>query len=291
MRQLPPLRRHALCVLAAAALTTAALPVALASAAPRAALAPGDHYETLVVGGLTRDFVLHVPPAVVAHRPLLLIYHGHTDTAETTEHMTDFSQVADKTGEVVAYLQGVNDAWNEQAGGGPNTGVNDVAYSSAVIASIESLIAFDHKRIVAVGFSNGAEMVEDLGCKLASTLAMIVPVEGEIAQTTAATCKPARPIGVYEVHGTADASISYNGGPINGHGVVVLSAPKSIARWAQLDHCAATTATTYPNATTKLTHFKRCRNKVAVTLRTIINGVHQWGSNIGQVVAANLPPA
>jgi polyhydroxybutyrate depolymerase len=280
-------------VASAALFAAAALPAASAHAAsaPRA-LSPGDHYETLVVGGLARDFVLHVPPGpAVKNRPLLLIYHGHTDTAESTERMTDFSQVADQKGEVLAYLQGVNNAWNEQAGSGPNQGVNDVAYSTAVIKQIEALIGFDHKRIVAVGFSNGAEMVEDLGCKLATTLAMVVPVEGELAKTTAATCKPGRSIGVYEIHGTADASIYYNGGPINGHGVVVLSAPASIARWAQLDHCAVTPKTTTPTSNVKLTRYLRCRNRVQVTLRTIIGGVHQWGSNVGVVVAAALPPA
>lgn len=255
--------------------------------------APGDHTVTLTVGHLVRSLIVHVPAnPPVANRPLLLIYHGKGDTAQKTESQTDFASVADQTGEVVAFLQGYGDSWNEQAGTSTPAArahVNDVAYTTAVIARLERLVAFDRKRIVAVGFSNGALMVEDLGCKVAGELAMIVPVEGELAASTSPTCHPARPIAVYEVHGTADTAVYYNGGPILGRGTVVLSAPKSIARWAHLDHCGATPRTTHPSASIKLTTYAGCRNHVTVVLQTIIGGVHQWGNDIGEVVHAVLP--
>jgi len=189
----------------------------------------------------------------------------------------------------VAYLQGVNNHWNEQVAGAPST-ADDVGYTKAAITMIERLLPFDHKRIVAVGFSNGALMVEDLGCKLAGTLALIVPVEGELAAATSPTCKPSRPIRVYEIHGTADTVISYYGGKIAGHPVVVLSAPKSVARWAHLGHCAVTPKTSSVSSSVKLTTYSRCRNKVGVVLRTLIGGVHQWTNGIGEIVAGVLPP-
>jgi polyhydroxybutyrate depolymerase len=277
-----------------AALGATASSTAAGGAQPRA-LAPGDHTETLVVGGLVRSFVLHVPPGpAVPNRPLLLIYHGATDTDVSTIETTDFEAVANQKGEVDAFLQGVNDRWNEFSGkfataaGGPN----DVAYTSAAIIKIEALIGFDHQRIAAVGFSSGALMVESLGCQLASTLAEVVPVEGELATPMSAPCAPKRPIQVYEVHGTADTAIPYGGGHIHGpYGTstfTVLSAPRSIARWAQLDHCTAPTTST-PTTNVQLTHYWHCRDGTIVTLRTIVRGVHQWGSNIGVVVAASLP--
>jgi polyhydroxybutyrate depolymerase len=291
--------RRSLVATAAAVLSVSLLSAASAGATASAthlvtprSLSPGDHALTLRVGTLARSLILHVPPnPALANRPLLLIYHGVNGTAQGTEDETDFAAVADQTGEVVAFLQGYDDSWNEGTGHTPaaQAHVNDVAYTAAVIAKLEGLVSFDHKRIVAVGFSNGALMVEDLGCKLARQLAMIVPVEGELAVSMSATCRPTRPMAVYEVHGTADAAIYYNGGPINGHGTVVLSAPKSVARWAHLDHCAATPATTRPGSSIKLTRYSRCRNHVTVTLRTIIGGVHQWGSNIGTVVHSILP--
>jgi polyhydroxybutyrate depolymerase len=259
--------------------------------APRT-LAPGDHSLSLKVNGMTRTLILHIPSNDAAvHRPLLLVYHGATDTAQSTEHTTDFTQVADRTGEVVAYLQGVNDHWNEQAGQSDNATVNDVAYTNAVIRMIEGLLPFDHKRIVAVGFSNGALMVQDLGCKIAGQLALIVPVEGEMAAASSPGCHPSRPIRVYEIHGTADREIYYNGGPIGGHGTVVLSAPRSVARWAQLDHCSMAPRTADPSSSVRLTTYSKCRGKVTAVLRTLYGGVHQWTSDIGEIVDGVLPPA
>jgi len=255
-------------------------------------LGPGDHTIKLVVGHLSRSLILHVPPhAAIARRPLLLIYHGITDTAGGTEQQTDFTQVADRTGELVAFMQGYENSWNEGTGNSPaaRAHINDVGYTLAAIAKLEGRVTFDHARIVAVGFSNGALMVEDLGCRIAGRLAMIVPVEGELAVTMARSCRPARQISVYEVHGTADTAIRYGGGPINGNGAVVLSAPKSIARWAQLNHCAARPVTSPTRSSIKVTTYSRCRRSVTTRLRTIVGGVHQWGSNIGEIVASVLP--
>lgn len=247
---------------------------------------PGDHTLTLKSGGVTRSLVLHVPPnPPLARRALILVYHGHGGTAQGTAQGTDFEQVADSTGEVVAFLQGLNNRWNEDAFGPSKP--NDVAYTAAVIALLERVVPFDHARIVAAGFSNGALMAEDLGCKLAGRLAMIVPVEGELAVSQSADCAPSRPISVYEVHGTADAAIPYNGGQSGGP--PVLSAPRSVARWAQLDHCSRAPKFAHPNGSVKLTLYANCHQRVVVTLRTIYGGVHEWGNEIGLIVYHALP--
>lgn len=257
------------------------------------AQAPGDHTINVTVQGRVRTLILHVPTRKVANRPLILVYHGADDTAQNTERETDFETVSNQSGELVAYLQGYADTWNEGAGHTPaeQAGIDDVAFTSAAIKRLEELIGFDHKRIVATGFSNGALMVEDLGCKLASTLALIVPVEGELPVSVAATCAPARSINVYEVHATGDGSIPYNGGSFAGvgGGTTVLSAPKSVARWAQLDDCAATPTVTYPFSSIKLTTYDKCARGVTATLRTIIGGSHEWGQNIGLLVEAHIP--
>jgi len=170
--------------------------VGISSAATRnGSLSPGDHTFTLEVQGIPRSFILHIPPgAPVAKRPLLLIYHGSRATAQGTIGVTDFEQESNKTGELVAFLQGVNNHWNEYAGVFGASGVNDVIYTVDVIKDIEARVSFDHARIVAAGFSNGALMAESLGCQLAKTFAMIVPVEGQLTTSMVKLCAPARPI-------------------------------------------------------------------------------------------------
>jgi polyhydroxybutyrate depolymerase len=256
-------------------------------------MTPGDHVVDVAVGGRSRSFILHVPPQpAAASRPLILVFHGAEDSDASTAQGTDFEQVADANGEVVAFLQGFEDTWNEGAGHTPaeQAHVNDVAFTAAAIAKIESLVPFDHQRIVAAGFSNGALMVEDLGCRLAQEVSLIVPVEGELPASVSATCDPARPVSVYEIHATADGVIPYGGGPFHGvgGGTTVLSAPASAARWAALDGCAQTPTTSSPTSGIRLTDYGGCRGRVTVRLRTIEGGAHQWTSDIGQLVTQAL---
>jgi len=258
-----------------------------------AASAPGDHTISFTVQGRSRFLILHVPVKQLADRPLVLVYHGAEGTASGTEHGTDFEQISNTSGELVAYMQGYANTWNEGAGHTPaeQAGINDVAYTSAAITQLKSLVTFNHRRIVATGFSNGALMVEYLGCKLASSLALIVPVEGQLPTSVASTCAPTRGLNVYEIHATADGSIPYNGGAFSGvgGGTTVLSAPKSVARWAKLDRCATSPKVSTPSSSIKLTKYSHCRRGVSVTLRTIIGGSHEWGSDIGLLVQQHIP--
>lgn len=258
-------------------------------------LSPGDHEVTLTVQTFRRCFILFVPPKpAVKNRPLILVYHGALDTAQGTEAETDFQQVASQTGEVVAFLQGVDGTWNDGAGATPaeKLHVNDVAFTLRAIEAIGKLTPFDHKRIVAAGFSNGALLVQYLGCKIANQLAMIVPVEGELPVNVSRTCSPSRGVSVYEVHGTNDSAIPYWGGTFVGVGgavITVLSAPASVARWAAMDKCSATPLVTYPSRSIQLAIFGYCKRLRLVTLRSIIGGVHQWTPDIGQLVADSVP--
>jgi len=293
-------RLTGVCALAMATTLLCACGVSASTAPPpkvattrAAASAPGDHTITLTVQGHVRSLILHVPSLTVASRPLILVYHGANGTASNTERQTDFSQVANANGELVAFMQGYANTWNEGAGHTPaeQAGINDVAYTAAAIAKLESLVTFNHHRIVATGFSNGALMVEYLGCKLANSFALVVPVEGQLPAPVSPSCAPARSINVYEIHGTADSAIPYNGGHFNGvgGGTTVLSAPASVARWAKLDRCASTPKVTTPSSSIKLTTYSRCRRGVSVTLQTIIGGTHQWGSDIAVIVNQHLP--
>ena len=132
-------------------------------------------------------------------------------------------------------------------------------------------------------------MVETLGCRVAARIRLIVPVEGELNSAVSPGCAPSRPLNVYEIHGTADTSIPYGGGTFAGDGgpVSVLSARASAARWATLDGCSSTPRRT-SSAGVSLTLYGGCRGGVNVTLRTILAGTHQWGSNIGILVTTAL---
>lgn len=256
-------------------------------------LSPGEHWIELAVDSLERTFIVEVPSGKpVANRALVLVYHGALDTASNTITETNLYPEVSAQGDVIAFLQGYQDTWNEGSGSTAASiaHVNDVAFTAAVIARLRQLVSFDPRRVAAVGFSNGAIMVEDLGCHQAANIDLIVPVEGQLSTVQSASCSPARPESVYEIHQTADPLIPYNGGYFQtsvGYDTM-LSAPKSVARWAHLDGCSRGPVTATPSSTISLTQYSKCRGGAFVTLRTIVGDQHEWAPDIGQLVVQAL---
>ena len=265
---------------------------ALPHSSTNSPLAGGNYNETLEYGGLSRTFIVHVPPGPPkTNRPLILVYHGADSTAIEMVGSTDFEKAADAAGDDVVFLQGYRDTWNNLVG---NTlaqlaHVNDIGFTNAVLNDLVPLLHYDARRVAAAGISNGAMMVETLGCHLASRLTLIVPVEGQLGTVQVPTCAPARAIGVLEVHGTADPYIPYSGGTFQGVGgpVSVPSALANVALWARHDRCSKGPIVS-PGLGITVTSYTKCTAGVRVSLRTIIGGQHSWPPNIGTLVVAAL---
>jgi polyhydroxybutyrate depolymerase len=77
----------------------------------------GDHgpapiansINSLIHDGITRTYLLHVPPSYSAARrvPLVIGLHGYTATATAFEGQSGFSAKADQEGFLVAYPNGL----------------------------------------------------------------------------------------------------------------------------------------------------------------------------------------
>jgi polyhydroxybutyrate depolymerase len=256
-------------------------------------LSSGSHTLSISVGSLQRTFIVEVPSGkAVIDRALVLVYHGADDTAANTVQETNLLQEVTGRGDLIAFLQGYDNTWNEGSGSTPASlaHVNDVAFTSDVITRLRKLVSFDASRVAAVGFSNGAIMVEDLGCHLAARISLIVPVEGQLSTVQSASCAPAKAESVFEIHGTADTVIPYSGGYFStsvGYDTM-LSAPDSVARWASLDGCSATSETSAPSSSISLSTYSKCRDRSFVTLETVEGGGHSWPADIGQLVVQEL---
>ena len=253
-----------------------------------ASTGPVDREVTIQVGGRERSMLVHAP-AHSGALPLVLVFHGAGDTAEGTASATDFEHVGDQHGFIVAFLQGYENTWNEGAGHTPAevAGIDDVAFARAAVERIEWMLPVDRERVAAVGFSNGALMVDLLGCRMADVVDLIVPVAGPLPVSVASSCSPSRPVSVLQVHGTADDSIPYDGGPFAGigGGTTVLSAPAAAQRWAALDGCNAQATTTQPSDGVRVTSYGGCRAGASVQLRTLLGAGHGWPADIAELVA------
>jgi polyhydroxybutyrate depolymerase len=181
-----------------------------------------DTVHQLSVGGLHRSYLVHQPSgtASMAGLPVVIAFAGGFGTDSGMASLTHLDQVADQHRFVVVYPEGYRRSWNDGRGSTPasQAGVNDVAFVSAIIASLVASDHVDARRVYATGISNGGMFTELLGCDLAGKLAGIAPVAGPMPAQVAPGCHPARPVPVLVIHGTSDPIVPYAGGHVNGRG-------------------------------------------------------------------------
>src|SRR5688572_12607315 len=166
----------------------------LASAASAQTLTPGDHTRSLVVGGLTRTYLVHVPPSYTGATPVPLVVdiHGWTATAEIQRSLSGFLALSDARGFLVVYPQGVGNAWN---GGVCCTSTpTDVEFIRALVANMHVEANVDAARVYATGLSNGGAMTHRLACEAADLFAAAAPLAFPISLSPPSSCDPSRPI-------------------------------------------------------------------------------------------------
>jgi polyhydroxybutyrate depolymerase len=259
-------------------------------ACPATVLKSGDTTVTLQSGGLSRTYILHVPSAYkgTAAVPLIVDYHPIMGTATGEEGSSPFKAVTDPEGVITAYPQGQPSPLNNGAAWdvGPCcvANVDDVAFSKAIIADVESKACIDTKRIYAVGFSMGGGMSHYIACKAADVFAAVAPaafdlLKGSAPKGNADDCKPARPIPVLSFRGTADGTALYAGGDssvVPGMPITFLGAKACWEKWASINGCTDTP--TYPTAgsTFQCSYYKQCKDDVQVGV-CVNTGGHAYG--------------
>ena len=248
---------------------------------------PNDATRSLVVDGVTRSYIIHIPPGYQRAHPVALVldFHGGLGTPEGARRISGMDPVADRHGFIVVYPRGIHRHWND----GRSTRLEneaDVHFIAALIEKLERDYAIDPKRIDATGISNGAIFSLRLACELDGRFAAIASVAGAMAAPLAPQCKPTRPVSVLMINGLADPLVPYGGGMVGGrtsNAGPVLSVPQSIALWATLDRCTTSPRQfSLPDAVpddgthTSAADYQTCSAGTEVELLTISGGGHTW---------------
>ena len=183
--------------------------------------AQGDTLSlSLSSGDSTRTYLLYVPASYDGSEewPLVINYHGFTNSSQFQMALSDMNAVADTGQFLVAYPQGllVDNPFNGQTAPGWNIfgelSVNDdIAFTSDLIDHIAADYAVDLSRVYATGWSMGANMSYDLACRLDDRIAAIAPVANQMSEIQIATCTADRPMPILQMHGTADPIVPYQG--------------------------------------------------------------------------------
>jgi polyhydroxybutyrate depolymerase len=290
----------------------AAVLLAVAASAPRLASpsiataascnpqphAPGDFNISMTSGGIARTYRLHVPPGYngVTGLPVVLNFHGLGSNIVEQVILADLNPRADAQTFIVATPQGIPTSlgqphWNITMGPPGTYSADDVLFTSDMLADIASRVCIDVARVYSTGMSNGGMMSVRLACSLSSRIAAIAPVTGVYYPPLtplipSETCPDTRPVPVIAFHGTADASVPFNGGAGTSGLIFRDIDDEVIPEWAAHNGCTTGPATTLAAPGVDLIEYSGCVDSATVQLYAVwdwdgdgpetTGGTHNW---------------
>jgi polyhydroxybutyrate depolymerase len=242
-------------------------------------VAVGRSTGTLSVDGQQRTYRVYRPANLSNSAPLVLVLHGAAGTGQQAEDSYGWDAEADSGKFLAVFPDGIRRTWNVDSdccGAAAAQNVDDVGFLTALVGSFGPLV--NKARIYATGISNGAMMSYRLACDT-KIFAAIAPVSGTMINKCATPAK----LSIIAIHGTADRTIPYTGGPgkrdnqgvgarlpakIDGPAI-----PSLMATWRKTDGCPTPKNTTTGPVTTSTAI---CPHKLTVELVTIAGAGHQW---------------
>lgn len=254
---------------------------------PVSTMPSGSSAHTLVVDGQERAFRVYQPANLAPSTavPLVVMLHGALGTGSQAETSYGWNAEADREGFVVAYPDGLSRSWAvspDCCGPPARDGVDDVAFIQQLVATVADQRPVEPTRIYATGISNGGMLAYRLACDTKLFAAI-----GPVAATQLGPCPSPTPTSVIHIHGTADQTVPFDGGPGKrdndgtGRNPVKIDGPPIsdlLGQWRTIGGCdSPVTTTTGPVSTSAAT----CPGGRAVELVTVDDAGHQWPGAAG----------
>jgi polyhydroxybutyrate depolymerase len=185
------------------------------------------------VFGKSRSYTLVVPPTYASGTsyPLVYVLHGHGGSGAQARRSLGLESVAGDRA-IFVYPDGAGGGWDLDSPASKNP---DVAFFDATLAITQSNYCIDLHRVFVTGFSNGADMANQLACRRGDRIRAVAshggggPYEtaGEYDEQGNLVCK-GKPVASLTVHGASDGTVA----PSEGQ--------KSIDHWTHANHCSGT---------------------------------------------------
>lgn len=205
-----------------------------------AVILPGNlTAQTIINGsfihnGINRNYRLYIPEIYSPSNPVPMLFnlHGYGSNNIEQEYYGDFRPIADTANFIIVHPNGTPDNggnlfWNTFGG----TSIDDVGFLSALIDSVMANYNIDETRIYSTGMSNGGFMSYDLACFLSERITAVASVTGSMIKSRLLTCDLTRLLPVMQIHGTADATVPYNGNFLFSHIDTLVNF------WVQQNYC------------------------------------------------------
>jgi len=247
--------------------------------------------HTVNVNGTNRTYRLYVPTIYNGSTavPIVFNFHGYGSNSTQQEAYGEFRPIADTANFILVHPQGLtvngSTGWNNF--GAPGAANADMDFVDKMITDLSATYNIDANRIYSTGMSNGGFMSYDLACFMSSRFAAIASVTGSMLQSHKQACNSGHPMPVMQIHGTADAVVTY-AGTAGGFGVTHIDS--LVKFWVDFNHCSTTPAftalpniNTADNCTAEHYVYSGGTNGSTVEFYKIINGGHTWPGAIYQV--------
>jgi polyhydroxybutyrate depolymerase len=247
---------------------------------------PGDHAFAIQHGGLTRTYVIHVPRSYNLASPaaLVVLLHGGADNADLlgNEPAYGLKAKSDREGFIAVFPNGTGKPATWNAGGCCGTAraqnVDDVGFIRQLVANVFRQMSIDRTRIFAAGISDGGMMAYRLACEVPDLWRAVAVVA---ATDRTGECNPATPVSVLHIHAKDDPQIPF-GGAARPDAAENPAAPRALpvsdtmAKWAQLDGCAAQPRHVLDKGGSYCEAYTYCRSQTEVQLCVTETGGHSW---------------
>ncbi len=248
----------------------------------------------ILVDGLQREYIIHLPPGFDALKKLPVIFalHGGGGTASGAVEFYNLEPLADKNNFIVVYPNAVNKSWSIPGMNSRvkdlDTTVKDVHFISVLLDTMIANYKVDDKKVFCTGISRGAMFCYWLADVMNTRITAIAAVCGGISQTQAKAYNFAKPISVLMINGTADPLVKYEGG----YGILnkrnegnedadLISTQELLTKIVSLNHCnqspqmLALPDVDANDGCTETETIYECNN-VKVDFIKIQNGGHAW---------------
>lgn len=192
--------------------------------------------EHVPIFGRTRRYTIVVPQRYSSTTPYPIVYvlHGHGGSGAQIRSAFDLENKA--AGRAIFVYPDAEGGFDLDSTASKNA---DVALFDATLAITQSKYCVDLHRVFVTGFSNGAYMANQLGCRRGDRIRAVAshagggPYEnsGEYDERGHLVCK-GKPVGSLVVHGAADTAVLPSEGK------------NSIDHWTASNHCSGNAAIT-----------------------------------------------
>ena len=220
--------------------------------------------QTLVVGGVTRQYRVHVPAGMTTPKAVVFVLHGGggegLDVAVLGRHpLSVFRTVADREGFVVVYPGGLpsNDAqrlvgWVDcRADNSVASTADDLGFLAALVERVRTEYGLTASRMFITGGSNGAQMTHAFAFRHTELVGAVATGAGSLPVTPLpgrCTTGPSRSLPILILHGTGDTQMPWTGGCVADIGGAcnrgrVISAISTRDRWLAINGLSAVTPT------------------------------------------------